>query len=126
MDEILIKFAVFGSAVVHEVTVHIVHGKFEYDSDIDVALKRAQELIDADEQLNKIEIQEGSKELSKVLYESEDYFDKQGVSVERAIDGHLNGECIRSTNAKEDATRHITKADLHVLISWLEEVFPIV
>ncbi len=61
-----------------------------------------------------------------MLYESEDYFDKQGVSVERAIDGHLNGECIRSTNAKEDATRHITKADLHVLISWLEEVFPIV
>ncbi len=40
----------------------------KYDADIDVALKCVQELIDADEQLNEINIQEGSKELSKLLY----------------------------------------------------------
>ncbi len=106
VDENLIKFAVLGSAVVHKVVHHVAHGKFEYDVDLDVALKRVQDLIDGDEQLNEVNIQEGSKGLSKLLHESKDYFDEQGVSVERAVDKYINGESIRITNTMEaGATR---------------------
>lgn len=130
VDENLMKLVVFGRAVVRKVADRVVRKKFDYDSNIDVALKRVQDLIDEfspDEEFGKgIDIQAGSKKLEKLVYESDDYFVKQGVSVEQAVDEYLNGETIHTNALEADTTQPIAKTDLHVLMSWLQVTFPAV
>ncbi len=133
LDENLLKFA-HGSPVVLKVLKHVGRRKFKYDPDIDVALKHMQDLIDSDgddddANRSEIDIQAGSKKLSKLIYESGQYFNKQDVSVEQAIDEHLKGESSRSettlTTEASTTPQVAAKTDLYVLMSWLQAAHPV-
>ncbi len=132
LDENLLKFAVHGSPVVLKVLKHVGHRKFKYEPDIDVALKHMQDLVDDDDDdanRSEIDIQTGSKKLSKLVNESGQYFDKQDVSVEQAIDEHLKGESSRNettlTTEAGTTPQIVAKTDLYVLMSWLQGAHPV-